>query len=200
MKKNNDAYRYQNPSVCRVPDGYRRIIGTSFRGGRYIRTLHLPSTLETVSPRAFRPLTSLTRLNIPPSVTTVGDYAAFSMLNLKSVSGFGGLTEAGSGIFAGCESLHTAIFADGMRVIGDRMFWNCNLREVVIPKTVRSIGEAAFELNRHLRKVTILSNEVSFGKDVFHGCDALRQIACTAAVKEVLKEKYPDVRYRVLNL
>ncbi len=64
---------------------------------------------------------------------------------------------------------------DGVRVIGDEAFMNCeNLTSITIPESVEVIGESAFELCTNLQTVFIPKNVKEIKSCAFSSCDSLQ--------------------------
>lgn len=64
----------------------------------------------------------------------------------------------------------TLIIPEGCERIGDGVFWSCWIRKVVIPESVKEIGERAFRYCKRLRKVEIPKSVESIGDCAFDGC------------------------------
>lgn len=101
--------------------------------------------------------------NLP--VTSIGD-AAFAYLNkLTSVNIPSSVTSIGDGAFLG-NSLHSINIPSRVTVIRDYAFAGNKLTSVTIPSRVTSIGEAAFAENK-LTSVTIPSSVTSIRDEAF---------------------------------
>ncbi len=67
-----------------------------------------------------------------------------------------------------------------------------NLRKVILPLTVEEIGDWAFAYCDHLEQVTILGNNVRFGKAVFLDCNKLKSLY-------LVDESQTDVSYDLVR-
>ena len=74
------------------------------------------------------------------------------------------------------EKITSLVIGSGVTDIGDYSFCSCALSEVVIPDSVISIGDDAFEYNKDLSKVTFGKNVKTIGGWVFNGCDFSRVV------------------------
>ena len=92
--------------------------------------LGLPDTIENlpvskIAPDAFAEKKNLTAVEIPGSCKVIGPYA-----------------------FASCPNLTQVILDEGVETIEDWAFINCNIKEIKLPSTIKSIGSNAFIGNK----------------------------------------------------
>lgn len=110
------------------------------------------------------------------------------------------LTKIEKKAFDGCESLKNVRFPknDTLKEIGEKAFWNCkSIEALVIPSSVKSIGDYAFHGCSNL-KVVKLPDAIDLEKvphNIFHGCTALEAVFPTDKIKpkerlQWLKERY----------
>ena len=109
------------------------------RGDRY----DIPDGVEHVCGSAFS-WSEFKEVNMPSSVTSVGDLAFDSCYWLTTVSMSPNLTAIPFACFAGCESLTQIDLPDAMVEIGVEAFYGCPLRGIVLPAGVVKIGRLAF--------------------------------------------------------
>ena len=125
-----------------------------------VTDLQIPNTITEIKEYAFCG-SSLTSVEIPDSVTSIGYCAFFSCSSLTSVVIGDGATNIGGSAFSSCSSLTSVVIGDSITSIGENAFYNCDsLTEIVIPDSVRYIGRYAFESCSSLANIT-LSNSVS---------------------------------------
>ena len=113
--------------------------------------------------RAFSNCSSLSKIVIPNSVTSIGDSA-----------------------FSNCSSLSEIFVPNSVTSIGDSAFSNCSsLSYIVIPNSVTSIGDSAFKFCSSLSKVVISDSVTRIGKSAFFYCCSLSYIAIPYSVTSV---------------
>ena len=83
---------------------------------------------------------SLTSINIPKSVASIGEYAFSGCSSLTSVVLAEGLRSIGKGAFMGCKNLTTVTIPNSVTEIGDDAFCGCeNLQEVRMQRSWKPI-------------------------------------------------------------
>ncbi|MCD7713836.1 MAG: leucine-rich repeat domain-containing protein [Prevotella sp.] len=118
-----------------------------------LTSISLPSSLETIGNNAFDSCQYVAQLNIPASVTCIGDSAFHYCTGAESIT-FGGtedqtssLTSIGDYAFAECsnENLTTITLPNALETIGKHAFDSIpNVATLTIPAKVTSIGDKAF--------------------------------------------------------
>ena len=83
----------------------------------------------------------LERVEIPDSVTTIGEYAFYNCDNLKEVIIPDSVTVIEDCAFSGCSHLSSVVLPDNLNSIGNQVFGHCSsLEKIVIPKSVTSMA------------------------------------------------------------
>ena len=115
---------------------------------RTVTELNIPTSVTSIGPYAFCNLTNLTKVIIPDSVTSIGEYSFRNCTSLKEVNIPGSVTTIEKNSFQNCTSLKEVNMSSGVAKIEDWAF-GCHephsaLERVSIPASVTSIGYAAF--------------------------------------------------------
>ncbi len=152
--------------------------------------------------------TVLTKLNVPLSVSDIGNYAFRSCEKLQSLS-FENDVVLGQSVFAGCTSLES-IDISKLTIIGKLMFDGCTaLTSVTIPNTITNIGDnafqkcsnvtsvvfedgfsgvigtGAFKFNTNLETVTLCEGITSLPNQCFYQAGKLTKIVIPDSVKSL---------------
>lgn len=87
----------------------------------------------------------MTSLEIPSSVTSIGNYAFYGCSGLTSLEIPSSVTSIGDGAFYGCSGLTSFVLPSSVTSIGDYAFQECSgLTSLEIPSSVTSIGNGAY--------------------------------------------------------
>ena len=88
---------------------------------------------------------SLTSINIPDSVTTIGNHAFYNCKSLTSINISNGVMSIGDNAFEGCVSLKSINIPDSITSIGDYAFGECDsLSPQVKSDIIQRFGENVF--------------------------------------------------------
>ena len=119
----------------------------------------------------------ITELNIPDSVTSIGNYAFIRCTGLTSITIPNSVTSIGDGAFNGCIGLTSITIPNSVTSIGNYAFAYCTgLTSVTIPDSVTSIGGSAFSGCTGLTSVTIPNSVTTIGNYAFSSCDSLIEV------------------------
>ena len=140
------------PATVTNPDGGKTYNVTGIGNRAFflsdgITSVTIPEGLISIGDEAFSYCRNIKGdLVIPSTVTSIGKDAFNHCDNLTSVTIKGG--SIGSCAFYNCKGLTSLSLQEGVTSIGDEAFSRCfELKgDLVIPSTVKSIGECAFEV------------------------------------------------------
>ncbi len=157
-------------------------------------TLTLPSSLKTIGDGAINSCSNLTNLTIPETVTSIGDGAFVYCQNIPvfhipaSVTHIGARAFYDGGKFLEVaaenptySSLEGVLYDKGKTVL-----MQCPAAKtdsVIIPETVKTIGEVAFSGCHELSKIKLPSGLDSIGYAAFSGCSSISKLAFPASLR-----------------
>ena len=147
----------------------------------------IPNDVTRIGDNAFFKCTGLKRIAIPDSVTSIGVYAYYGCSGLTSVEIPRSVTNIDSGAFRNCSGLESVKVDSGNTIYDSRNNCNaiietsnneliCGCNNSVIPDSVTSIGDHAFEYCYGLTSIYIPSSVTSIGVCAFIGCIGLTSI------------------------
>ena len=145
--------------------------------------------VQSVENNAFRGCISLTSIDIPDSVKSIGEYAFYNCIKLNSVTiGNGSETTIGEYAFLMCTKLNSVQIGNSVKSIGVGAFQQCSsLTSITIPESVTSIGEFAFN-ETELISINIPKSVTSIGKGAFSGCGAWNKEIVSSLTSITVKE------------
>lgn len=134
-----------------------------------LKEVTLPEGLETIGNSAFAMCTALEKVNIPSTVTTLGQW----ILEGSGLSSFtipAGVTEIPASCFYGTD-ITSIVVPAGVTSIGDWAFEGSDrLQSVVIEGDVTEIPEGCFIYISSLTSVTLPTSVQKIGADAFNQC------------------------------
>lgn len=129
-----------------------------------------------IAPRAFADQTTLRRVTLPDTVTTIGEEAFAGCYNLESVTFGKGLTLLDMGCFRDCERLDSITLPGKVEEIGRDAFARCTaLFQVEITSKIRVIRDGAFAMCGELSSFTWTTRPQRVAPGAFAGCYVLPQ-------------------------
>ena len=148
-----------------------------------------PYPVTSISPNAFNRSIykdKITKVKMPNTITSVGDYAFLDCKNLESVDFGSELLTIGKYAFAGCYSLKEAKLPQKLTEIGDSAFTNCtHLEKVEFPKTLNYIGQGAFTNCTTLKAAELPETLKAIGSSAFSGCTSLGAVKLPSAITSI---------------
>ena len=101
----------------------------------------VPNTLSVIGKFAFYK-SAVSSINIPNSVTTIGESCFAENTKLEKVTLGNGCSELPENVFSGCSLLSSVVLSNGLETISDAAFSGCKVLESIsIPGTVLQIGQ-----------------------------------------------------------
>ena len=175
-----------------IPNSVTSIGECAFVDCSSLSSITIPDSVKCIENYAFRGCSSLTAITIPNSVTSIGERAFYT----RDVWDRSGLTSiivekgnkrydsrencnaiietASNTLIAGCKN---TIIPNSVTSIGDWAWEFCKgLTSITIPNSVTSIGYKAFIGCKGLTSITIPNSVMSIGEDAFWGCSGLTSI------------------------
>ena len=151
-----------------------------------ISTLEIPSSVTKIGDYAFHRCSGLTTLNLPSNVTSIG-YRAFSECSdLTSVDLPSSITNIGDYVFFYCENLSKVNLPSEITAISNGAFGGCSsLKNIELPAGITSIGEEAFVNCSNLQNMNLPSGITTIGDYAFVGCSNLTNVILPSALTSI---------------
>lgn len=168
-----------------IPESVKCIKEEAFLYSALTR-ITIPSSVTTIGDYAFSGCEELTELNIPDSVKNIGEYAFEGCRKVKNITIPNGVTSTGRCAFCECSSLTSVTIPSSVTSIENYAFSDCeSLTSITIPASVTSIGDGAFKNCSSLASITISNGVTSIGEYAFRGCSGLTSITIPDSVMDI---------------
>lgn len=161
-----------------------RIGSHAFYGCTNLSELYLGDTLETLDAYAFYRV-GITELEIPDSVTTLGERAFGLCTSLASVTFGSGVEEIGEFAFRECTQLSEIALPDSVKKIGNYAFYGCeSITSVRFGRELEYIGKYAFAKAARLVFIEFPASLDYIGASAFKG-SGLKTVVMRGSVSYV---------------
>lgn len=174
---------YTNLKRVNLTDGLKTIGAYAFEDCSALEQIQIPETVTTIGDDAFSG-TGLKNLSLPSSVENLGD-SVFWASDLQSVTLPSNLQTIPSFMFWACQNLQSVQIPDSVQTIENYAFCSSGLRSITIPSSVRSVGTDAFRTCANLESVTFEGSDTELSESVFYGCKKLTSVTLPSRMTEV---------------
>jgi len=156
-----------------------------------IITLEIPNSVTSIGDYTFQECSGLTSVTIGNHVTSIGKYAFDNCSGLTSLTIGNSVKTIGESAFEGCGGLTSLTIPDSVTSIGNSAFSRCNgLASLTIPNSVTSIGNSTFSMCSGLTSLTIGSGVISIGEYAFDNCSGLTSVTIPGSVTSIGKSAF----------
>ncbi len=182
----------------------KKIGKNAFSNCSKLEKIIFPIGVNEIGDKAFSRCTSLSELSFSPS-DGEESFKDDTYLSSSTIIIPGEIKRIGKNAFEYCKSVRRVIFEEGVEVIEDNAFLECDiLHEVVIPSSVIKIGSSAFMGCINLGRVVLSEGLKYIGEKAFYDCDSIYEFPILPKsieyigrkalffTKNMLKTKLPD--------
>lgn len=160
----------------KLPKKLKEIQSNLFYNCKNLIEITIPKKVTDIAPEAFYGCRKLKKVSFPKKLVTVGENAFEKTAWYQSQPQ--GIVYAGKAAYklkGTCPS--KAVLKKGTRSITAELFYNkSNLKEVVLPNTVRVIGKCAFGGCKNLKSVKLSKKLTLICGSVFENCTSLTEV------------------------
>lgn len=126
---------------------------------------------------------------IPKDVEEIGE-SAFLNTTIISVEIPDSVTAIGDNAFSGCEDLKEVIVPASVEKVGENVFYGCISLDRVVWESDAGIPSGAFRDCIGLTELELSKQLPSIAEEAFKGCEALTSFAVPAATKEIAEDAF----------
>ncbi len=187
-----------------IPDNITSMKDRVFENCSALTSVTMGKKVESIGEYVFECCESLTCLEIPNSVTSIGAYAFNACFELTTISLGSKVNEIGAYAFNSCSKLsNITVGADNQNYqsIDGNLYSNGGVTllkyaigktdaSFIIPQTVTSIAERAFEGSNYLKSVVIPDGVTGIGRSAFADCTKLVNIQIPDSVTSIAKDAF----------
>ncbi len=202
-----------------IPEGIEKISAHSF-GSIAVKSIVIPDGVKSIEPFAFSHSVAESII-IPDSVTNIDEQAFKSTEYYKNEDNWEngvlyignylieantniegtytvkqGTTAIAASAFNSCTALTSVIVPGSVKYIGDSAFSNCtSLTNVTISKGLKCIGTQAFEKCSALKSITLPDGVNSIGYGTFQKCTSLSTISLPDTITHIGSNCFTDTAF-----
>ncbi len=188
-------------TMVEILDGVKSIGNYAFNDCSNLTSVAIPGSVTSIGSNAFADCSGLTSVTIPNSVTSIRERAFSGCSSLKFIEIPNSVTSIGKDAFSGCTGLKKVIVQDIAAWCGisfgsenaNPLYYahhlysdeNAEITNLVIPNSVTSIGNGAFNGCSGLTSVTIGNSVTSIGEMAFYNCSKLTSVTIGSGVTSI---------------
>ncbi len=178
-------------TIIRIPSSHLGlpVVAINYLRGDDIKSVEIPNSVTEIGDRAFSGCKGLTSITIPNSVTSIGKNAFYNCTGLTSIMIPDSVTSIREETFSGCTKLTSITIGSGVTSIGEKVFSGCTkLTSITIGSGVTSIGKNAFYNCSGLTSIL-----VEQGNPIYHSAgNCLIETASSTLISGCKTSTIPD--------
>ena len=171
---------------CRIPDGTSAVNDYLFAGCSSIERLILPASVSSIGKGSFEYCSSLDTINLSEGLTRLGDFCFLNCTKLERIIIPDSVTSIGIQAFYNCSSLSQLQFGKALSSIGRYAFNKCGaLTSLEFPDALEELGVEAFRNCSNLSSITFGVGLKTIGGFAFASCPKLTELELPRGVTEI---------------
>lgn len=182
-----------NLSNVVIPEGVVQIFSFAFENCPNLTEITIPDSVVYLDARAFKECVNLAAIRLPEHLKT----AAF-LEKMEGIRNPYVILEAYRKIFTIDQKGKLTGFKknieipEGVTEIGARVFQHTDLKSIIIPETVKKIGQCAFRDNVKLTEITIPNSVTVIAAGAFQECSSLKHVTLPTGIHVIENSLFRD--------
>lgn len=195
----SSAFRDTGLKKVTFSSSLKKIASQAFLGTQLVN-VEFPEGLQEIEGEAFRDIATLKSISLPNGIQKIGDMAFYACAQLEEVKSIGRMISAGGIVedaaFDGCQALKRIVLPQSITELQKGIFIECtNLQEIVLPKSVKKIGEYGLRTNHKIKKIRFESNEApDLENSSLPFLEDITEILVPRGKSDIYKAKYTDYK------
>ena len=158
----------------------------AFKDCKNMTSIEVPNSVTIIGEAAFENCSSLSSANLGNGVTSLGRYVFSGCASLTTIKLPNSVTTVGSNLFNDCINLVSVTLSQNLTSLSNAQFKGCTkLPTVVIPNSVKAIGNGTFRECSSLTEIVMPNSIESLGTNAFYKCQALTSVILSEKLKEI---------------
>ena len=192
------TFSHSDLSSVTISDGVEQISEYAF--GSFKGSVYGGKNIKIIRSSAFYDTKDLYGFDFPEGLEKIEDNA-FKLSGLVGIQLPNSLTNIGNYAFSDCVNLKKVIFGYGLTAIADYALQNCtSLTDVTIPENISLIGKSAFSNCSSLSQIDLPSSLSTIGDHAFSNCTSLKSITLPSTITEIEKYTFDKSGLEDINL
>ena len=150
-----------------------------------ITTLEIPSSVTSIGNHAFYGCNGLTSVEFPSNLSSIGDWAFSNCSGLTSVDLPSSITKMGECVFYYCKNLSSVKLPSEITAISNGAFGYSSMKDIELPAGITSIGDDAFVNCSNLQNINLPSGITTIGTGAFWYCSNLTNVILPSALASI---------------
>ena len=160
-----------------LEDGLTNVGSFAFNSMPNLEVVNIPASVTKIGDYSFKNCTKLSTLNLSEGLKSIGESAFYGCSALSSITMPDSLTTVGTYVFKGCTGLTNVKLSNSLTRISESLFYGCtSLTSVSIPEGVKYVDGYVFKNCANLADVSLPESLTKLGESAFYGCKKLTTI------------------------
>ncbi len=172
-----------------------------FSGCSSLEAINIPDSVTEIGESAFYGCSGLRSISITENITSIGAYAFAGCSNITTIKVPSSITEINEGVFRYCYGVQKIQLLGDVTRIGDYAFGSCyTLNSINLPSTIEYIGVGAFQNCEAIKNISLKDLAITeISSYLFSGCRSLASVTLPNSIETIGDHAFDNCRKLVLT-